>query len=107
MRPFFELLNEALLGVSDTAQGELTTIYIKYVDPEIGSIPYGVLWIKRATELILGLPLPDDIKHPKLVVAPPGCKYAGLTKYLVLQPGDQLPEEIDDWCQQAYEHIKR
>ena len=107
VRPSFDRLNEALLAVSPTTKGELTTIYVKYAGPETDNQPYGVLWIKKASELILGLALPDDVKAPELVKAPRGCKYAGLTKYVVLKPGDEVPDEIADWVKMAYDNLKR
>lgn len=106
MRPLFDRLNDVLLAVSPTTNGQLTTIYIKYSGPETGNQPYGVLWIKKARELTLGLALPEDVEAPQLVKAPRGCTYAGLTKYVVLESGDELPEEIADWVKMAYDNLK-
>jgi len=106
LRPSFDQLCEALLDVSSDAKGELTTIYIKFTAPETENQPFAVLWIKKTTELTLGLALPDDLKAPQLAGPPKGCKYAGLTKYLVLRIGDDLPAEIQRWSKKAYDTVR-
>ena len=57
MRPLFDQVSGLLLSVSATARGELTTIYVKFLDQETGPQPYAVLWIKKASEMVLGLAL--------------------------------------------------
>ena len=106
LRPLFTRINEALLSVSEDAHGELTTIYIKYTTPDTGSQPYGVVWVKKASELVLGLALPDSITSTLFQIAPPGCKYAGLTKFVVIKPGDEIPDDIAHWIEQAYQNMK-
>ena len=106
MRSTFESVSDALLAVSPTTTGELTTIYVKYSGPETSKQPYAVVWIKKATEIILGLSLPESVSSQSFVDAPKGCKYAGLTKYVVLNSNDDLPVSIAYWAKQAYDHIR-
>jgi hypothetical protein len=106
MRWKFETVSDALLAVSPTTIGELTTIYVKYSEPDTSKQPYAVVWIKKASEIILGLSLPENILSPSFVDAPKGCKYAGLTKYVVLKEDDDLPESIAYWAKQAYDHVR-
>ncbi|MGO9108620.1 MAG: hypothetical protein ACLP9L_05245, partial [Thermoguttaceae bacterium] len=70
------------------------------------SQPYAVLWVKKSTELVLGLALPDSTTATEFQSAPKGCKYAGLTKYLVIKPEDQVPSDIQYWAREAYENLK-
>jgi hypothetical protein len=106
MRSAFFRLNEALLAVSPTARAELTTIYVKYAGPETRNQPYAVVWIKKASELTVGIALPPSVQSPHFVEAPPKCKYAGLTQYLVLTAEIPVPDEIDAWAQKAHDHVK-
>lgn len=105
MRPVFDRLNDALLSASPTATGVLTTIYIKYASPETNAQPYAVVWVKKSTEIVVGLALPSDFRADGLVDAPRVYKYAGLTKYLVLGKGAELPPSFGDWVREAYFHI--
>src|SRR5262245_42829514 len=105
MRPLFDRLNDELLSVSPTVTGVLTTIYIKYASPETSAQPYAVVWVKKSTEIVVGLSLPSDFGADGLVEVPHGYKYAGLTKYLVLRKGAELPPSFGDWVRQAYSHI--
>jgi hypothetical protein len=104
MRPVFDRISAALLAVSPTATGALTTIYVKYSAPETKGQPYAVVWIKKATEIVVGLALPDDCDSEFFVDAPRGCKYSGLTKYLVLRDNTKVPEPFSEWAQLAYSH---
>ena len=107
MRPVFAHICEVLLAASPESRGELTTIYVKFAGPETRNQPYAVVWIKKASEITIGLSLPDDVKSPDFVEEPRGCRYAGLTRYLVLRRGDKVPESLDEWVTQAHEHAKR
>jgi hypothetical protein len=106
MRPTFNALSDALLGVSPTTRGELTTIYIKYVCTESNNQPYAVIWIKKANEVTVGLALPEEIDSSCFVAAPPKCKYAGLTRFLVLRQGDTIPADFTFWAEKAYHHVR-
>ena len=105
IREHFERLHTELIAVSPTARGELTTIYVKYISDDTAGRPYAVVWIKKSTELVIGLSLPDDARTNLLSDAPRGCKYAGLTAYLVVRPSDELPAEIGDWVRRAYQEV--
>lgn len=102
MRPYVEVVHEHLISVSPNSFGELTTIYVKYTSAETGSNPYAVLWLRKSTEITLGLAL-DDIPDG-LSEAPAGCKYAGLTGFVILHAGDQIPGQLQCWARAAYEH---
>ena len=107
IRPQFTEINDALLQVSEDTKGDLTTIYIKYSGPSTQGRPYAVVWVKKSTELVVGFALPKTVDSPLLRSAPHGCRYAGLTQYLVIRPGDTLPSELATWVQQAYETAKQ
>jgi hypothetical protein len=104
MRPLFDEVCSTLLSVSPTARGELTTIYIKFLSEETNGRPYAVLWVKRASEMVLGLSLPEDRASPEFEAAPAGCKYAGLTKYLCFHAHDGSPNELLTWALEAHQH---
>lgn len=106
MRPIFNGVCEALLGVSPDTSGELTTIYVKFAGPETGMRPYAVVWLRKASEITVGLSLPSSVEASQFDEQPDGCKYAGLTRYLVLKPTRRLPESFNEWAKQAYEQAK-
>ncbi len=101
------MVNDILLDVSKSATGQLTTIYIKYSSPETAGNPYAVVWIRKASELVVGLSLPDDIQHLRLIDAPKGYAYAGLTKYFVLDANTFVPLEFEGWATTAFEFRSR
>jgi hypothetical protein len=104
LRPLFEQVNDILLGVSPTAAAKLTTIYIKYCPTERDEQPFAVLWVKRSDHMILGLALPTpppELNEP----SDAKLKYAGLTSYLNLTVGDDVPKQLPTWAQQAYDHV--
>jgi hypothetical protein len=106
LRETFTRINNALLGVSPDAFGELTTIYIKYAVSNVATAAvYAVVWIKSAKQLVVGMALPADVSHPELVPPPHGTKYKGLTGYLVLKPGDIVPANIELWAKSAFEAV--
>jgi hypothetical protein len=106
LRGQFDRISDALLAVSPTAHGELTTIYVKYVADEIGNQPYGVVWLKKSTELVVGFALPEGYESSELRPPLQGYKYAKLTAFLRVTPQDLLPEHVYQWACDAYEHIK-
>ena len=102
LRPLFSELNETLLSVSDSTTGRLTTIYIKYTSPDTSGNPYAVVWVKKASELIVGLSLPEDVEDARLGDPPKGCKYAGLTKFFTVDADHRVPDHFSAWAKQAY-----
>ena len=96
------MVSDILLDASKSATGQLTTIYIKYSSPETSGNPYGVVWIKKSSQIVVGLSLPVDVEHPRLVDPPKGHTYAGLTKYVVLDANTDVPTEFEEWAQTAY-----
>ena len=105
IRPQLESIHRALISVSPTASGALTTIYIKYSTKETGMQPYAVLWVKKTTELILGLALPEEYDVGQLAPIGQNLKYAGLTKYLRFVPDSKVPESLVRWAEDAYAHL--
>src|SRR5262245_55173257 len=70
MRPLFEQVSNTILSLSPTANGKLTTIYVKFVSQETGIHPFAVLWIKKASEMVLGLALPERETSPHCALVP-------------------------------------
>lgn len=102
-RPQFEQTHKFLVAASADASGELATVYVKYTVPAIRQ-PFAVLWVKKSTELVLGLALPEDYASSILADAPNHIVYAGLTKYLCMHPGDPVPCELATWAKAALSH---
>lgn len=104
---FFEV-SEAILGVSPNCSSELTTIYVKYRTgpPGDGGV-HAVAWLKRSSELVVGFALPGGFVEPKLTGAPPGMKYPGITGYLRIARGNEVPPEVGEWARLAYENVAR
>lgn len=102
LHPKFALVSDILLDVSKSATGKLTTIYIKYSSPETQGDPYGVVWVKKASEIVVGLSLPPNISHERLCDPPQGYIYAGLTKYVVIDADNDVPTEFESWAAAAY-----
>jgi len=106
LRDLFNGVSDALLGVSDSACGELTTIYVKYKPSPNPSAPvYAVVWVKSSKQMIVGLALPEGTTHSALGKAPQGTKYKGLTKYLMIRPGDTIPDEFPEWARIAFDRV--
>ncbi|MBC7818538.1 MAG: hypothetical protein IAG10_16750, partial [Planctomycetaceae bacterium] len=60
LRPAFIEISDAMLAVSPEATGRLTTIYVKFQFMRGDSvIVYAVAWIKKSSEIVVGLALPD------------------------------------------------
>ena len=107
LRPVFMHVSESLLAMSNSARGELTTIYVKFMSNETRNIPFAVVWLRKSSELTIGLAVPDFVKSKEFVKMPKGCKYARLTRYLVLTTGTGVPEEFDSWALTAYRHVSQ
>ena len=106
LRRQFRKIHQALLSVSPSARGELTTIYVKYVADEIGNQPYAVVWLKKSTELVVGLALREGYEAAELRPPLPGYKYARLTAFLKITPQDAVPGEFLRWASDAYSQTK-
>ncbi len=106
LRPLFLEVSDALLGVSTKAVGVLTTIYVKYQLEDSSTSPvFSVVWLKKSSQLVVGLAVPGEIHSPHLVEAPKGMTYRGLSRYLVLQAGCTLPEEFRSWAVRAHANV--
>lgn len=104
-QPLYSLflqLSEVLLDAHPEATSALTTIYVKFEteSPE-GRRPFAVVWLKRSSELAVGLALPHAVSHARLIDPPAGMKYPLLTRFLILRPGDSLPPELAEWSRLA------
>ncbi len=103
-QPFLDM-SESLLGVAPESVAVLTTIYVKYqLTDSPSSDVFAVVWLKNSKQLVVGLTLPQEVESPLLGAAPTGMKYKGLTKYLIVKPGDTLPPELSSWAKAAYEN---
>ncbi|HEY4312279.1 MAG TPA: hypothetical protein VGN12_22715 [Pirellulales bacterium] len=102
IKPHFDVVNAALLGVSPTSQGELTRIYIKYTTAETGSQPFAVMWVRSSSELVIGLALPPDFPVGQIRAPLRPIAYSGLTTYFCLSAVDSLPAGIETWSAAAY-----
>ncbi len=100
---FFEI-SSALLGSAPDCSSELTTIYVKYRTgaPGAGNV-HAVAWLKRSSELAVGFALPDGLEHSRLISAPRGINYPGITGYLTIVPGEPVPSEIGEWARMSYQ----
>jgi hypothetical protein len=96
---------EALLNVSNGARSNLTTIYVKFERSD-GTV-YAVMWIKRSTQIVVGLSLPETTSHARLHDAPKGMTYPGLTRYFTVDIGGAVPMELVDWARVAFEAATR
>jgi hypothetical protein len=106
LKQVFLEMSEILLNATPDGVGVLTTIYVKYqVDSKPTSGVFAVAWLKSSKQIVLGLALPDEAESPLLGPAPAGMKYKGITKYLIVKPGDQLPTELASWAKTAFENI--
>lgn len=106
LRPTFNFIHSALVSVSPTVRGDLTTIYIKYTAPETGNSPFAVIWVKKSSELVVGLAFPRDDVPPEFTGPPAGCMYAGLTGYLKLTPQSSVPTSIAEWARVAFQFVR-
>ena len=104
IREQFGSICETFLGVSPDTKGDLTTIYVKFsILTASGEQVYGVAWLRSSKQIVLGMALSDETCSPVLGPAPKGCSYRGLTKYLIVRPGESLPPELHLWAKQAYD----
>jgi hypothetical protein len=95
-----------LLNIDNSVAAELTTIYVKYKisDNPMAQV-FGVIWLKAAKNVVLGLATPEKISHKDIIDAPVGMKYKGLTSYLEIKEDTNIPEELKSWAKIAFEHV--
>lgn len=94
-----------MVGVSPTARGVLTTVYVKYTSDESGDQPFAVVWVRKSSEITVGIALPIEYPADALGPAPKGCKYGGLEKFITLRPSDELPMDISQWAMDAHSRV--
>ncbi|MBS0208418.1 MAG: hypothetical protein JSS27_05635 [Planctomycetes bacterium] len=102
IRPQLTAILDTIATATPTAFGELTTIYVKFTTPESGLQPFAVLWIKKSTELVLGLALPEGFDLGSQPVAKTNLKYNGLTAYFKFTAADEVPRQLGEWLGIAY-----
>ena len=106
LRDLFIQVGEAILEVSPDAQGDLAGTYVKFTTtPHPTSAAYAVVWLKVSApkRLIVGLALPEDFEATGLGPSPEPIFYQGLTKFLVIEEGQAVPEELAGWAKLAHE----
>ena len=100
----FDEICDSLLAVSQDAAGELTTIYVKFQVVARGPV-YAVMWVRRSSELVVGLSLPDGVRGAHLYDPPRSMKYPGLTRYFTVRHGDDVPSELREWARISHENV--
>lgn len=93
---------DCLLSVDARVKSQLTTIYVKFLfDREGEPVVWAVIWIRRASEFVIGLSMAPTVTHPRLHDAPKGMMYPRLTKYVTVRPTEPLPAEFHQWAKTA------
>jgi hypothetical protein len=106
LRETFFAISRTLLNVNCATAGVLTTIYVKYQTASAASSDvYAVAWLKNSKQIVVGLALPESVESELLGPAPKGMSYRGITKYITLKPGDQIPPELTSWAETAYQSV--
>ena len=106
LRNLFVQVGDAILEVSPDVQGDLAGSYVKFTTSQYpASAAYAVVWPKPSApqRLIVGLFLPVDFEAAELGPPPERIVYRGITKFLVIEDGQAVPEELAGWAQRAYE----
>jgi len=64
-----------------------------------------VVWLNVSApkRLIVGLALPEDFEAAGLGPPPERIFYQGLTKFLVIEEGQAVPEGLTGWAKPAHE----
>jgi len=107
-KPLRDLLvpvSKTLLEVSPDAQGDLAGNYIKVATGPAPTRPtYAAVWPKVTLpkRLIVGLALPEDFEAAGVGPSPERIFYQGLTRFLVIEEGQAVPDELAAWAKQAY-----
>jgi hypothetical protein len=105
-RDLFVRVSEVLLGISPDSQGELAGNYVKFATGSDPMSPvYAVVWpkVSEPRRLIVGLTLPEDFQAESLGPPPEPIFYRGLTKFVAIEEGQAIPEELSEWVKRAYE----
>ncbi|MEI9479971.1 MAG: hypothetical protein WCO26_25835, partial [Deltaproteobacteria bacterium] len=106
LRDLILRVSEVILEISPDCQGELTGTYVKFTTGSDATSPvYAVVWPKvpKPGRLIIGLTLPEDFQDESLGPPPERIFYPGLTRFLVIEEGQAIPEELSEWVKRAYE----
>ena len=106
LRELIIQMAEAILEVSPDAQGDWAGSYIKFATgPTPTSSTYAAVWPKVSLpkRLIVGLTLPEDFEGAGLGPSPERIFYQGLTKFLVIEEGQTVPEKLSTWAELAYD----
>ncbi|MHB1034997.1 MAG: hypothetical protein ACYC35_15315 [Pirellulales bacterium] len=105
-RDSFVRVSEVILGISPESQGDWAGNYVKFATgSDLMSPVYSVVWpkVSEPRRLIVGLALPDDFQDESLGPPPERFFYRGLTKFLVIEDGQAIPERLSQWVRRAYE----
>jgi hypothetical protein len=106
LREAFFAISRTLLNVNSETAGVLATIYVKYQTSSAASSDvYAVAWLKTSKQIVVGLALPESVESDVLGPSPKGMFYRGITKYLTIKPGDQIPAELTSWAEAAYQSV--
>jgi hypothetical protein len=92
------------MSAAPAVSSVLTTIYVKYSTPQTGGRPFAVVWLKKSSELVLGLSLPPETEV-ECAVEIPKLKYSGLTTYLRFEADGEIPSQLCEWAKLAHQHI--
>ena len=106
LRDLFVQVSETILGVSPDVQGDWAGTYVKFtIGPHPASAAYAVMWPKVSAfkRLVVGLALPEGFEAEGLGPPPEPIFYQRLTKFLVINEGCVIPEELSGWAKRAYE----
>ena len=106
LRGQFMEIGRLLMEVSSDANCKLFGSYARFtasIAPK--SQPYAAVWLKSNRRLIVGLALPEAYEAEELGPALPGTVYKGLTKYLTVERGGDVPEGFADWARMAYQNV--
>ena len=108
LRPAFLRVADVLLATGHNSGSQLTTIYVKFtVGQEPSSPVFAVAWLKSSKRLVIGFAMPDGFQSERLGSAPSGMSYKGLTHYLTIESGDEVPGVLLTWAKTAYENVSR
>jgi hypothetical protein len=106
LRDLFDRVSEPVLQTSPDAQGDFAGTYVKFTTgSHPASAAYAVVWLKVSApkRLIVGLALPEDFEAELLGPPPERTVYQGITKFLVIEEGQAVPEGLAGWAQRAHE----
>jgi hypothetical protein len=108
LRPAFVKVADTLLAVAPSTGSQLTTIYVKFtIGREPSSPVFAVVWLKNSKRLVVGFSMPEGFQSDLLGDTPSGMNYKGLTHYLTIEPGDEIPDALHTWVKAAYENVSR